>query len=133
MSRNSIKITDNTEALKQTVSRLQEERNNHMNAIESIDDSLIAVQKQIAELLGLPVERMASKAILKTKNRRGRNSGRSGTAIIIDILEKNNKEMRSGDLADQASALGVKSPHSSFQSLKKRGIIELGQGIVRLS
>lgn len=63
----------------------------------------------------------------------GRSGTRGGgTATIENILRENGGEMDSSDLAAQAKEQGVNHPHSSFQSLKKRGRIELENHRVRL-
>jgi transposase InsO family protein len=55
-----------------------------------------------------------------------------GTAIIEKLLRDNGGEMGSGELAEAAKDQGVKYPHSSFQSLKKRGRIKLEDHVVHL-
>lgn len=142
--------SSNVEALKETVGRLQQEREQHLKAVEDIDDSLAGVQEQISQLFGNAVpqrgrpqsrsngsraqqrtQRQAARGTGGAKAGRGRNGGESGTAKILRILEKNKGEMASGELAAAAEEEGVKYPHSSFQSLKKRGAIELDNGTVR--
>jgi transposase InsO family protein len=65
------------------------------------------------------------------KSKRGRKEG-GGTAIIEKLLRDNGGEMGSGELAEAAKDQGVKYPHSSFQSLKKRGRIKLEDHVVHL-
>lgn len=55
-----------------------------------------------------------------------------GTEIMIELLQRNHSVMKSSDLAREAVKRGVKSPHSSIQSLIKRKAIRLSGGKIEL-
>lgn len=137
---------------------LRKQREEHMNAINKIDQEFLGFQSQVAGIVKgsktvavsnniatAPAKRgpgrpAGSRNVRKASNEdgnvnrsRGRNGGLSGTQKIEAILEKaSDKRMLSGDLARAAEKQGVVNPHSSYQSLKRRGRINLKDGYVIL-
>ena len=134
-------VADHGAELRELTSKLRQERQQHLDAVQKIDDTIADISSEWEDIRSqsdIPVSpkrqtvaRYKPKATNAPKNKRGRKEG-GGTAIIEKILRDNGGEMGSGELAEAAKDQGVKYPHSPFQSLKKRGRIKLEDHIVHL-
>lgn len=108
--------------LQEAVDQLQKERQDHATAIDQIDRGLDDLREQINRLLGGT----------KQPSKPRKSNGNKGTSIIVELLKNAKGKMKSSDLRLAAEEQGVQHPHSSLQSLKRRGVIELSNGTVKL-
>lgn len=140
---------DNTlDVLRNQVRSLQSKREQYLSGVEQINESLATIRTDIDRVLNVPARangngngndarprgrgRQQQQQATRGRGRPTRGGKQSGTAVIEGILEKNGGKMQSSELAAAAKKQGILHPHSSYQSLKKRGRIELDGGMVHL-
>lgn len=120
-------------ALQEAVNSLRSRRENLDKERDEIDRGLENLKGEIDELLGQreTAKRPYRKVVRPSISKRGRG----GTNILLDILRQHKGKMASSDLARMGADEGLKSVHSSLQSLKNRRKspkIELDDGFVTL-
>jgi hypothetical protein len=155
----NLATSQSIEEIRDAIQQLRKKRQDHLDAAREIEQSLMQFRNDVLDIdedhqesdsgrdrnngkIGMPPKRRGrprkndnndnDESDTRSDGRSRRNGNETGTSIIESILSENGNEMSSSDLASQAKDKGVKYPHSAFQSLKKRGRIEVENHMIRL-